>query len=283
MLAKIVILLEMIKFEHTVFALPFALMGAFLAGRGLPAGSTFLWLLLAMAGARTCAMGFNRIVDRNYDKENPRTADRALPAKSVRLWEAWVLVLLAAGLFFYACSRLNTLTLQLSPLALSLSLFYSYTKRFTWLCHVVLGFALAFSPLGGWVAVAGNLTGYPVMLSLAVLLWVAGFDMVYACLDVDFDRRIGLFSMPARFGRRKTFRLAVAAHIGAFILFTMTGVVSRLNYFYYVGIAFTGAALFYQHLVVNPKDLSRIQLSFFTLNGLISLTLFVATWLALVI
>ena len=283
MLKKITILLEMIKFEHTVFALPFAFMGAFLSTRGVPDAATFCWIVLAMVGARTCAMGFNRIVDRKFDELNPRTASRALPAKAVKLSEAWAMVILAGGLFFFACYNLNHLTLILSPFALSLTLFYSITKRFTWLCHVVLGIALAFSPLGGWVAVSGSLENYPFVLSAGVLFWVAGFDTVYACLDADFDAKIGLFSLPSRFGRMNAFRIAVIFHVIAFALFVMTGIASGLNYFYYIGILFTGAALFYQHIVVNPKDLSRIQLSFFTLNGLISLTLFVATWLSLVI
>jgi len=283
MFKKITILLEMIKFEHTVFALPFAFMGAFLSTRGVPDGATFCWIVLAMVGARTCAMGFNRIVDRKFDELNPRTASRALPAKAVKLSEAWAMVILAGGLFFFACYNLNHLTLILSPFALSLTLFYSITKRFTWLCHVFLGIALAFSPLGGWVAVSGSLENYPFVLSAGVLFWVAGFDTVYACLDADFDAKIGLFSLPSRFGRMNAFRIAVIFHVIALALFVMTGIASGLNYFYYIGILFTGAALFYQHIVVNPKDLSRIQLSFFTLNGLISLTLFVATWLSLVI
>jgi len=283
MIKKIATLLEMIKFEHTVFALPFAFMGAFLGKRGIPDAATFGWIVLAMVGARTCAMGFNRIVDRKFDQKNPRTADRALPARTVRLWEAWCMVILAGALFFFACFNLNRLTLQLAPVALFLTLFYSYTKRFTWMCHVVLGIALAFSPLGGWVAVTGSLTAYPYMLSLGVLFWVAGFDTVYACLDADFDRQEGLHSMPAKFGRRNAFRLAVLFHVVAFGLFVSTGIASGLNYIYYIGIAVTGTAMFYQHLIVNPKDLSRIQLSFFTMNGLISLALFVATWLSLVI
>ena len=272
----------MIKFKHTVFAMPFALMGAFLAKRGIPDAVTFLWIVLAMVGARTCAMGFNRIVDRDFDRRNPRTANRALPAAAVKPWEAWLMVLAAGLLFFYACYNLNTLTLLLSPFALFLTLFYSLTKRFTWLCHVVLGLALAFSPLGGWVAVSGSLAKYPFVLSAAVLFWVAGFDTVYACLDADFDSEAGLFSLPARFGRQNAFKLAVAFHVLAFVFFLITGIVSRLNYFYYIGIAFTGTALFYQHIVVNPKDLAKIKLSFFTMNGLISLTLFVATWISLV-
>ena len=282
MLKKIGILLEMIKFEHTVFAMPFALMGAFLAKRGVPNAVTFLWIVLAMVGARTCAMGFNRIVDRDFDRRNPRTANRALPAAAVKLWEAWLMVLAAGLLFFYACYNLNKLTLLLAPFALFLTLFYSLTKRFTWLCHAVLGLALAFSPLGGWVAVSGSLTEYPFVLSAGVLFWVAGFDTVYACLDADFDSEAGLFSLPARFGRQNAFKLAVAFHVLAFVFFLITGIVSRLNYFYYIGIAFTGTALFYQHIVVNPKDLAKIKLSFFTMNGLISLTLFVATWISLV-
>ncbi|MCJ7603892.1 MAG: putative 4-hydroxybenzoate polyprenyltransferase, partial [Desulfobulbaceae bacterium] len=186
MFRKIAILLEMIKFEHTVFALPFALMGAFLAQGGVPRGIVFFWVVIAMVGARTCAMGFNRIADARFDRENPRTADRAIPAGSVQMWEAWAMVIVAGVIFFVACYQLNPLTFKLSPLALTLTLFYSLTKRFTWLCHVVLGIALAFSPLGGFVAVKGSLAGFPWALSLGVLFWVTGFDTVYACLDADF-------------------------------------------------------------------------------------------------
>jgi 4-hydroxybenzoate polyprenyltransferase len=283
MFNKIKIMLEMIKFKHTVFALPFAFMGAFLAGRTIPDVTTIGWIILAMAGARTSAMGFNRIVDRRFDLKNPRTASRAIPAGAVKLWEAWAMVLLAASLFFFACYNLNSLTLFISPLALGLTFFYSLTKRFTWLCHLVLGGALAFSPLGGWVAVNGTLDGYPYVLSLGVLFWVAGFDTVYACLDADFDRGAGLFSLPARFGRDGAFRLAVLLHGIAFLLFALTGQQMNLHLIYYGGVALTAGALFYQHLIVNAKDLSRIQMSFFTMNGLISLTLFGATWLDLTI
>ncbi|MFA7384324.1 MAG: UbiA-like polyprenyltransferase [Desulfurivibrionaceae bacterium] len=283
MLRKVKDLLEMIKFGHTIFALPFALIGAFLAKRGIPEAATFAWIILAMVGARTAAMGFNRIADRKFDAANPRTADRAIPAGAVGLGEAWTLVVSFTLLYFVACSQLNPLTLKLSPFALGLTFIYSLTKRFTWLCHVVLGIALAFSPLGGWVAVKGTLVGFPLSLSLGVLFWVAGFDTVYACLDADFDRQAGLYSLPARFGREKAFRLAVFFHGLAFILFVFTGIIVELDIYYYLGIAFTAGALFYQHLVVNPQDLSRIQLSFFTMNGLISFTLFVATWLSLVV
>lgn len=280
-LQKIAVLLEMIKFKHTVFALPFALMGAFLGARGVPGGRVFVLVVLAMAGARTCAMGFNRIVDARFDKENPRTAGRALPSGQVSAVEAWTMVIVAAVVYFTACFLLNDLTLQLSPLALFLTLFYSFTKRFTAWCHVVLGVALAFSPLGGYVAVTGTLHGFPAVLSLGVLFWVAGFDMVYACLDADFDRRAGLYSMPSRFGRKNAFRLAVFFHAVAFFLFAAVGRAAHLHAIYYVGVAITAVCLFYQHLVVNPRDLSRIQMSFFTMNGIISLVLFLSTWLAL--
>ncbi|MDY0390253.1 UbiA-like polyprenyltransferase [Desulfobulbus oligotrophicus] len=278
---KIVILLEMIKFEHTVFAMPFALMGAFLAQRGMPTLYTFFWVIAAMVGARTCAMGFNRIVDRRFDAANPRTADRALPAGQVSLSASWAMVTLAGTLFFFACFMLNPLALAIAPFALGLTLFYSLTKRFTWLCHVVLGVALAFSPLGGWIAVAASFDAYPWVLSLGVLFWVAGFDCIYACLDTEFDRKTGLFSMPAIFGRRNSFRIAVIFHAFAFLLFTLVGMQMQLNFWYYSGIIITGFALFYQHLIVNPRDLTRIQQSFFSMNGLIALTLFFATWLSL--
>jgi len=281
MIAKLKILLEMIQFKLTVFALPFAFTGSFLAARGIPAVKTIGLIVLAMVGARTCAMGFNRIADRSFDGNNPRTSKRALPAGDVKLWEAWALVIGSGIVFFAACFALNPLTLKLSPLALSLTLFYSLTKRFTALCHLVLGVALAFSPMGGWVAVAGSLSGYPWVLSLGVIFWVAGFDTIYACLDAEFDRGVGLYSLPAKIGKRNAFRLAGLFHILAFVFFTATGYQAGLHLIYYVGIALTAAALFYQHWLVKPEDLSRIHASFFSMNGFISITLFVATWLSL--
>jgi len=274
-------MLEMIKFKHTVFAMPFALMGAFLAGRGFPPLRVFFWVIVAMVGARTAAMTFNRIVDRRFDAANPRTEKRAIPAGEVTIGESWLMVIGSSLVFFFACWMLNTMALIIAPIALSLTFVYSLTKRFTWLCHVVLGVALAFSPLGGWVAVAGSLSAYPWVLSLGVLFWVAGFDCIYACLDADFDRKAGLYSMPASFGRKKAFRLAVFFHVLAFFFFTLTGYLQGLNVVYYIGIVLTGGALFYQHIVVNPKDLSKIQVSFFSMNGFIALTLFLVTWISL--
>ncbi len=281
MLNKIATLLEMIKFEHTVFALPFAFMGAFLAAGGTPDVRVFILVVIAMVGARTSAMGFNRIVDAGFDRANPRTAQRAIPAGKVSMSEAWILVLIAAAVFFIVAYFLNPLVFMISPLALGLTFVYSLTKRFTWLCHVVLGLALAFSPFGGWIAVTGSIRDYPWYLSFGVMLWVGGFDAVYACLDADYDRSVGLFSLPARFGRKNAFRLAGVFHFFAFVLFVLTGYHCGLNYIYYVGLALAGIALISQHRVVSPGDLSRIQMSFFTMNGVISLVLFTATWLSL--
>lgn len=278
---KIVILLEMIQFKLTIFAMPFAFTGAFLAAKGIPKIHVLFWVILAMIGARTCAMGFNRIVDCRFDKDNDRTSKRALPAGTVRLWEAWLMVILAGILFFVACYQLNDLTLRLAPFALALTLLYSLTKRFTSLCHLVLGLALAFSPLGGWVAVQGTITHFPFVLSIGVLFWVAGFDTIYGCLDADFDRKSGLHSLPSKMGKKIAFRLAGFFHFLAFVFFTLTGYQEGLNVFYYLGIILTAGALLYQHRLVKPEDLSRIHASFFSMNGLISITLFCSTWISL--
>ncbi len=283
MFRKIAVLLEMIKFKLTVFAMPFAFMGAFLAARGIPDARTFLFVVLAMVGARTCAMGFNRIIDARFDAANPRTAERAIPAGAVSSFEAWSMVIIAGLLFFYAAWSLNPLTLTLAPFALSLTLFYSLTKRFTSFCHIILGVALAFSPLGGWVAVQGSLAGYPWALSAGVLFWVAGFDTVYACLDAEFDRKAGLHSMPSLMGERNAFRLAALFHIIAFVLFAIAGTQARLNMVYFIGVFITAGILFYQHRIVNPDDLSKIKGSFFSMNGIISMVLFVFTWLSLLL
>ncbi len=280
-LKKISIFLEMIKFKLTIFAMPFGLTGAFLSARGIPDGVKLFWIIIAMVGARTCAMGFNRIVDRKFDKNNPRTSNRALPAGDIKVAETWIMVIFSGCLFFFSCYQLNEFTLILSPFALTLALFYSLTKRFTSLCHLVLGMALAFAPLGGWVAVAGDLIWYPYTLSVAVLFWVAGFDTIYGCLDTDYDREAGLHSLPSRLGPEKAFKLAGFFHLIAFVFFFLTGIYAHLNFYYFLGLALAGMALLNQHRIVNPGDLSRIHVSFFSMNGFISVTIFVATWIAL--
>lgn len=278
---KVEQLLEMIQFKLTIFALPFALTGAFLASQGVPGFWKLCWIILAMIGARTSAMGFNRIVDRSYDKDNPRTADRAIPKGEVSLAEAWSMVILAGFFFFFACFMLNRLTLILAPFCLFLTFFYSVTKRFTFLCHFILGAALACAPFGGWVAVQGSFADYPWALSLGVIFWVAGFDTIYGCLDAKFDRQAGLHSLPAKIGSRNSFRVAGVFHFLSFVFFALAGVQADLNIFYYLGIILASIALFYQHILVRPDDLSRIRASFFSMNGFISITIFIATWISL--
>jgi 4-hydroxybenzoate polyprenyltransferase len=281
MFKKIGIFLEMIKFRLTVFALPFALMGAFLAGRGVPDVRVFFWLVLAMIGARSCAMGFNRIVDRVFDQKNPRTAKRAIPTGEISLFAAWFLVIVMGLMFFISCFMLNKLALMIAPFALFLALFYSFTKRFTSLCHLVLGVALAFSPLGGWVAVSGNLEHYPFILSVGVLFWVAGFDTVYACMDAEFDRQEGLFSLPAKIGLSAALSLAAVFHLLALLAFFLTGVISQLNYIYFIGLGVAALLFIYQHILVRINATEKIGKSFFTMNGTVSITIFFATWFAL--
>lgn len=281
MIPRVRTFLEMIKFEHTLFALPFAFMGAFLAAGGIPEHTKCLWILLAMVGARTAAMGFNRIMDLPYDRKNPRTSGRALPQNLIKISEAWLFVILAVLLFFLAAFKLNRLTLLLSPLALAIVLFYSFTKRFTWLSHVFLGLALGISPSAGWIAIKESFHPVCILLSAAVIFWVAGFDIIYACKDFNFDRSQGLHSIPCRFGKEKALSFSIGFHVLAFTLFLYTGIKAGLGWVYYVGIVLTAMALILQHMLVTPRDLSKINLSFFTMNGVISITLFLATWAAL--
>ena len=278
---KIKVLLEMIKFEHTIFALPFAFTGAFLAAGGVPPLKKCLLILGAMVGARTAAMTFNRLVDLPFDAQNPRTKTRPLVTGEVRTKDAWALFIVSVALFFLCAWGLNPLTFKLSPLALAVILAYSYTKRFTALCHLFLGLAIGLAPLAGWIAVKPVWDKLPVLLSLGVLFWVAGFDILYACLDEEFDRKVGLHSIPAKYGRRKAFLISALCHALAFFLFTLVGVLAGLSWVYYLGLLVTLALFVGQRVVISPRDLSRLDLSFFTFNGAISVVLFLATALAL--
>lgn len=281
MLGRIRVYLELVKFQHTLFALPFALMGTFLGAGGLPPARMLGWVVVAMVGARTAAMAFNRLADRRFDAANPRTSNRALPAGLARPAEAWAMVAGGGALFLLACERLGPWPLALAAPVLALAFGYSLTKRFTWASHLVLGTVLALAPFGGWLAASGTPTGYPWPLSAAVVLWVAGFDVLYACLDVDFDRRTGLHSLPARLEPRRALALARLFHLLAFAGFVAAGFQAGLGTAYFIGLALCGAALATQHLLVRPDDLSRVQLAFFTLNAAISVTLFAAAWVAL--
>lgn len=273
--------LEMIKIEHTLFALPFAFLGATLAARELPPQSPsfwvskLIWITAAMAGARSAAMTFNRIADVRIDAANPRTASRALPAGLLDLRFAWVFVILSAALFVVAASQLNRLTLALSPVALASVLLYSYTKRFTSLSHLVLGWCLAIAPSGAWIGIQGKLTLTPLLLSLSVMLWTAGFDVLYACQDFEFDRQSGLHSIPERFGIARAFWIARGIHVLMFASLVLFFFSAGLGWLGFIGVLATGALLIYQHSLVTPTDLSRMNVAFFTTNAFVSVILFV--------
>jgi len=264
----------MIKIEHTLFALPFAFLGAVLAANGLPSPWQILWIVVAMVGARSAAMAFNRIADRSYDARNPRTASRALPAGLLSVGFVWLFTITAATLFLLAAAMLNRLTLILAPVALACVLLYSFTKRWTQFSHLVLGACLAIAPTGAWIAVRGEIgSAVPLLLSLVVLLWTAGFDVLYACQDYDFDRQESLRSIPARFGVSRALWMARALHAAAFLALIWLFAVTKLGPIAFAGVIATGALLVYQHRLVRANDLSRLNAAFFTTNAFVSVIL----------
>ena len=269
--------LEMIKIEHTLFALPFALLGAVLAARGIPSFSQILWIALAMVGARSTAMAFNRVADKDYDARNPRTKTRAIPAGKLSVAFVLIFTIVGAGILVFAAAMLNRLTLILSPIALASVVLYSYTKRWTTLSHLILGWCLAIAPTGAWIAVRGAIDSQaPLLLSLVVLLWTAGFDVLYACQDYDFDRREGLYSIPARFGIARALWISRALHLGAFAALVALYFVTNLGLLAVVGVIATGALLIYQHTLVRANDLGKLNAAFFTTNAFVSVILFLS-------
>jgi len=272
--------LEMIKFEHSVFALPFALVAALLAAGqtgGLPSWRQILWIILAMVGARAAAMTMNRIADIEYDRQNPRTANRALPKGELSVGFAWGFTIAAALLLVIAAWQLNRLALELSPVALAILFFYSYTKRFTSWSHFVLGFCLGISPAAAWIAVRGSLDGRVLILCAAVTLWVGGFDVLYACQDVEFDKSAGLHSIPRKMGIAKALRFARAVHALMVLLLIWVAWSFHLSWPAWTGVAVVAALLAYEHSLVKPSDLSKMNAAFFAVNGYISL-LFLLFW-----
>ena len=273
--------LEMIKIEHTLFALPFAFLGAALAARdvgGQPVTfwlSRLTWITAAMVGARSAAMAFNRIADREFDRANPRTSNRALPAGRLDLGFAWAFTAASAALFLIAAAMLNKQALILSPVALASILFYSYTKRFTAASHLILGWCLGIAPAGAWIAIAGRLTVVPILLSLSVMLWTAGFDILYACQDQEFDRGAGLRSIPERLGVGKALLAARVIHGMMFVTLIAFFLAAHMGWLGLAGVLATGALLVYQHRLVKPNDLSRLNAAFFTTNAFVSVILFV--------
>ncbi len=269
------ITLEMIKWEHSIFALPFALTGAMLASRGIPPLHALLWIIVCMVAARSAAMAFNRLVDAEIDARNPRTAQRAIPAGQLSRSYAVGFVLVASALFIFAASRLNRWTLLLAPVALAIVFFYSYTKRFTRWSHLFLGLALGVAPAAAWIAVRGSLDARILVLTAAVLLWTAGFDLLYACQDVDFDRSAGLHSVPQRHGVAAAFWLARALHGVMILLLLWLAQLFALGHLALAGVAAVAALLLLEHLLVSPRDLRRLNAAFFTMNGIIAVVFFV--------
>jgi len=268
---------RMIKFSHSVFALPFALASAALAAGGGISWRQVTWIVVAMVGARSAAMGFNRLADQRLDARNPRTAGRELPRGAMSRSEVWLFVAASAATLVVASAMLNPLCLALSPIALGIVFGYSYTKRFTALSHLVLGLALAVAPVGAWLAIRGRLEAPPVVLGLAVLFWVAGFDTIYSCQDEGFDRTEGLHSLPARLGIPRALLLARAFHVLAVALLASLYSLVPLHPVYLVGVGVVAAMLVYEHSLVRPDDLSRIDAAFFTVNGWISVGYLVVT------
>ncbi|HXB54727.1 MAG TPA: UbiA-like polyprenyltransferase [Vicinamibacteria bacterium] len=274
---------RMIRFSHSVFALPFALTSAALAVRGELRTSQVVWIVVAMVGARSAAMGFNRLADHALDEQNPRTASRELPRGALSRREVWIFVVLSAGVLVLAAGMLNPLCLALSPVALLVVFGYSYTKRFTALSHLFLGLALGVAPVGAWLAIRGRFEPVPILLALAVVAWVGGFDIIYACLDMEFDRRAGLYSLPARLGVPVALGLARVLHVVAVVLLAWLYWLTPLHPLYLGGVMVVAVLLAYEHSLVRAEDLSRVMQAF-NLNGWVSLGYFAATvaarWLA---
>ncbi|QNK55368.1 UbiA-like polyprenyltransferase [Paenibacillus sp. PAMC21692] len=287
MIRKLRIILEMIKFEHTVFALPFAFLGAILGSVAmnghLPSWSEIGWVTLAMFGARSAAMSLNRVIDAAIDKKNPRTSNRAIPAGLLKSVEVVAFIIVSFALLFIAAYNLEPIAMKLMPIAVFFLVIYSYTKRFTWLCHIVLGLTIALSPLGGWVAVTGEFSASAWLLYGTVALWIAGFDIIYATQDFEYDRGEGIHSIPARFGIARALWIARGLHVVTAIGFILLFISTQLSWLYLFGALLSVTLLFYQHYMVRPHDLSRVQTAFFGMNGTLSVVLFAFAFIDLVV
>ena len=285
-LKKTRLILDMIKFEHTIFAMPFALIATALAARQTPHGiqaMTVVWIVLAMIGARSAAMAFNRLADATYDKENPRTSSRHIPAGLLTRAQVWSFLAVSILIFETASWQLNRLCLLLSPVALAAVLGYSYTKRFTSLCHLFLGFAIGIAPIGAWIAVTGRIDLVPLLLGAVVMLWIGGFDIIYALQDYDFDVESPLHSLPKRLGKSRALWVSRFLHLGAVGLLVAIGMLSGLHIVAFVGIAVAALLIAWEQSLVKPNDISRVNLAFFTLNGWVSVSLFVFVLLDLLL
>lgn len=278
---KLALFVDAIKFHESIFALPFAYTGMILAADGLPALDKFVWISVAMVGARTVGMAANRIIDRYIDARNPRNASRHLPTGKLSVRDMTLLTLVALAVFVFAAYMLNPLALALSPVAIAYLIFYPYTKRFTWASNLLLGWALAIAPTAAWVGVTGSLAWQPVLLSLGVALWAGSFDILYHTQDYDFQKREGLHSVATRFGIIGAFRFARIMDGLALIALLALGLWMALTWPYYIGLALAAGFLIYKHRLVSPDDLSKLGMAFFRINAYVSTTMLAATLIAL--
>ncbi|MBR2568207.1 MAG: putative 4-hydroxybenzoate polyprenyltransferase [Paenibacillus sp.] len=287
MFKKVKIFLEMIKIEHTLFALPFAFMGALVGSmveKGhLPSWAQIGWVLVAMIGARSAAMALNRLIDAAIDAKNPRTANRAIPAGLLKAGEVILFTGVSFGLLILAAWMLEPLSFYLLPIAVFMLVFYSFTKRFTWLCHVILGFTIALAPLGGWVAVTNVIDWPAIIFFITVACWTTGFDVVYACQDYEFDKKEGLHSIPVRFGIPGALKIARGFHIVTMLGFVLLIWLTNLSWIYILGVVIACGLLIYEHLIVKPNDLTRLNTAFFTMNGTLSMVVFFFTLFDMVV
>lgn len=280
---KLALFIDAIKFHESIFALPFAYTGMILAADGLPTLPQFIWISVAMVGARTVGMAANRIIDRYIDARNPRNASRHLPTGKLSVRDMTLLTLVALAVFVFAAAMLNPLALALSPVAIAYLIFYPYTKRFTWASNLLLGWALAIAPTAAWVGVTGSLAWQPVLLSLGVALWAGSFDILYHTQDYDFQKREGLHSVATRFGIIGAFRFARIMDGLALIALLALGLWMALNWPYYIGLALAAGFLIYKHRLVSPDDLSKLGMAFFRINAYVSTTMLAATLIALLL
>jgi 4-hydroxybenzoate polyprenyltransferase len=276
-ISKVSVYLRMIKFSHSIFALPFAFTSALIAASGIPDLRQIGWIVIAMVGARSGAMGLNRIIDRKIDSANPRTEGREIPQGAISVFAAVIFVIVSFLFLVFAAYMLNPLCLKLSPIAIAVLILYSYTKRFTWMSHFVLGLAISAAPLGAWIAVIGSFDIEIIPLVIAVIFWLAGFDVLYALQDIDFDRKYGLYSIPKRFGISRSIYLSRIFHVTSFLLLVANGRIFKLGGLYWTGMFLTAGLFLYEHSLVKVDDLRKLDVAFFNMNGYISVTVFIFT------
>lgn len=274
---KIKIFLEVIKIEHTVFSLPFAYVGGILATQGLPSLREWFWITLAVLGARSAGMAFNRLTDRDFDACNPRSKHRALPEQRISVQEVIIGIKISLVLLIFASWRLNPVCLLLLPVVVGIIFFYSCTKRFTWASHLFLGLCLGLAPVGSWIGIRGSVALDPILLGLGVMFWTAGFDIIYSTMDYQYDLSAGLFSIPVRFGLHKALQTSLVFHLISLIFFTLLKFVAGLGWYYLIALGVVGFLLFRENSLVSPEDLSKVNLVFFRINGLVSLSILLLT------